>query len=135
MRCPWCAVEETPRRLHAHLSETHPDAIAFEERGERTFYQVTCPVCGDGYTHEIKPRGRDPEFVSEFRAQIRLVAFDMLVNHLLVEHDPSAEAPAGDAQPPPEAGRADTSPGRGPAPAWLTEARRQAAQTRSDPEP
>src|SRR5581483_7231820 len=50
-------------------------------------YALRCPICGDGYEREIKPRGRDPGFVEEFSAQIRLVAFDTLVNHLLGEHE------------------------------------------------
>ena len=73
--------------LHGHLGEQHPDAVRFEEKGGRSFYALTCPVCGDGYEREIKPRGRDPGFLDEFSAQIRLVAFDMLVNHLIGEHE------------------------------------------------
>jgi hypothetical protein len=107
--------------LHAHLGDQHVDAVRFEEKGGRSFYALSCPICGDGYEREIKPRGRDPGFVDEFSAQIRLVAFDMLVNHLLGEHedlelpsddetdaDPEQPAPLGDA----------------PVPAWLAEARR-----------
>ena len=107
--------------LHAHLGEQHPEAIRFEEKGERSFYALTCPICGDGYEREIKPRGRDPGFVDEFSAQIRLVAFDMLVNHLLGEHEdlelpPDDETEAEAQQPAPH--------GDAPAPAWLAEARR-----------
>ncbi len=113
--------------LHAHLGEQHADAVRFEERGGRSFYALTCPICGDGYEREIKPRGRDPGFVDEFSAQIRLVALDMLVNHLLGEHEelelpsdeepePTPTAPLGDA---PRSPSANT-----PVPAWLAEARR-----------
>jgi len=114
--------------LHAHLGEQHPDAVRFEDRGEKWFYALDCPICGDGYERQIKPRGRDPGFVDEYSAQIRLVAFDMLVNHLLVEHDPEAAATAGEA-----GGTVTTEPGpvpTGPAagPAWLVEARRKAAE-------
>jgi len=104
--------------LHAHLGEQHPDAIRFEDKGERSFYAVTCPICGDGYEREIKPRGRDPGFVEEFSAQIRLVAFDTLVNHLLGEHE--------DLDLPPDEETAPDQPtpvGEGPVPAWLAEAR------------
>jgi hypothetical protein len=119
VNCPFCSFEGPPRELHAHLGEQHSEAIRFEERGGRSFYALTCPICGDGYEREIKPRGRDPGFVEEFSAQIRLVAFDMLVNHLMGEHEgidlpddeasaaPEPAAPAGDA----------------PVPAWLAEAR------------
>jgi hypothetical protein len=40
----------------------------------------------------IKPRSRDPRFIEEFQREIRLVAFDMLVNHLIAEHE-EAETP------------------------------------------
>jgi hypothetical protein len=115
--------------LHAHLAEAHGDQVAFEQRETKIFYGIDCPVCGDGYSHEINPRGRDPGFLTEFRAQISLVAFDMLVNHLLVEHDEAASAGAGEGDESEEehraAGPAPPAPGLGPA--WLVEARRKAA--------
>jgi hypothetical protein len=121
MHCPFCSFEGSPRVLHSHLGEQHPEAIRFEEKGGRSFYALTCPICGDGYEREIKPRGRDPGFVDEFSAQIRLVAFDMLVNHLLGEHE-DLELPSDD--------ETDAEPeqpvplGDAPVPAWLAEARR-----------
>ncbi len=132
MNCPWCPFEGHPRQLHAHLGESHPEAVVFEERIGRTFYGITCPLCDDGYRHEIKPRGRDPGFVEEFNAQIRLVAFDMLVNHLLVEHDPeeTADTTADATADPGGAGEEPEATGPVPAggPAWLMEARRKAAE-------
>lgn len=133
MNCPWCDFEGRPRALHAHLGEDHADAVVFEERIGRMFYGITCPHCGDGYRHEIKPRGRDPGFVEEFTAQIRLVAFDMLVNHLLVEHDPEgASAPGGhdvESGTPVAPDPGDAQDTRVPGgPAWLREARRKASE-------
>ena len=87
MNCPVCPFEGAPRALHAHLGDRHADLVRFQERAGRSFYTITCPVCAESYEHQIKPRGRDPGFVDEFAAQIRLVAFDMLVNHLMGEHD------------------------------------------------
>ena len=119
MHCPFCSFEGQPRGLHAHLGEQHPEAVRFEDKGGRSFYALTCPICGDGYEREIKPRGRDPRFVEEFSAQIRLVAFDMLVNHLMGEHEEielPEEADGGVDQPAPLADA--------PGPAWLAEARR-----------
>ena len=87
MSCPWCPVTAAPRALHAHLSEEHADKVRFEERRGARFYAVECPVCYAGYEHQIKPRLRDPAFMEQFRREIRMVAFDMLVNHLLAEHD------------------------------------------------
>ncbi|HEY0398665.1 MAG TPA: hypothetical protein VGF00_09780, partial [Acidimicrobiia bacterium] len=124
-----CSFEGPPRTLHAHLGEQHQEAVRFEDRGDRWFYALDCPICGDGYEREIKPRGRDPGFVEEFSAQIRLVAFDMLVNHLLGEHEtilpgdtpgPPGEIPEADgAEPEPAAPMGDA-----PVPVWLAEARR-----------
>lgn len=90
MRCPWCEIAGEPRALHAHFSEAHPEQVRFQQRGGRRLYALSCPVCGAGYEHEIKPRLRDPAFMEEFQGEIRLVAFDMLINHLLVEHEPGA---------------------------------------------
>jgi hypothetical protein len=118
VHCPFCSFEGPPRTLHAHLGEQHGDAVRFEERSGRSFYALTCPLCGDGYEREIKPRGRDPGFVDEFSAQIRLVALDMLVNHLIGEHE-EIEVPAGEETEP----ETPTPLGDAPVPAWLAEAR------------
>ena len=118
MHCPFCAFEGSPRTLHAHLGEQHSEAVRFEDKGARSFYALTCPICGDGYEREIKPRGRDPGFVEEFSAQIRLVAFDTLVNHLLGEHEELDLPPDEEAAPEPP-----TPTGDAPVPAWLAEAR------------
>ena len=122
MNCPFCPFEAPPRELHAHFGEQHPEAIRFEEKGGRSFYALTCPICGDGYEREIKPRGRDPGFVDEFSAQIRLVAFDMLVNHLIGEHT-ELDIPEDDETEPETAPVADA-----PVPAWLAEARQAKQQ-------
>lgn len=87
MRCPWCEFSGEPRLLHAHLGDLHAEGVRFEDRGSTRWYAVTCPVCGDGYEHMIKPRSRDPQFIEEYQREIRLVAFDMLVNHLIAEHE------------------------------------------------
>jgi len=126
LNCPFCPFEGSPRGLHAHLGEQHSEAVRFEDKGGRSFYALTCPICGDGYEREIKPRGRDPGFVDEFSAQIRLVAFDMLVNHLMGEHE-ELEIPAEEE---PEAQQAAPL-GDAPVPAWLTEARQAKQQNGS----
>lgn len=87
MRCPWCAWEGQARGLHAHLAEAHAEQVRVGETGGRRFYAVECPVCGAAYQQGVKPRSRDPGFLEEFGEQVRLVAFDMLINHLMVEHE------------------------------------------------
>lgn len=91
MRCPWCPTEAAPRALHAHLSDVHADAVQFGQRAGRHYYTVECPECHADYEQQVKPRMADERFVDEFRREIRMVAFDMLVNHLLVEHDRPSE--------------------------------------------
>ncbi len=94
MRCPWCALEAPARALHAHLVEVHREEVRIEERLGLPFYVVACPLCSATYEAPIKPRGRDSGFLQEFRREISLVGFDMLVNHLVAEHG-ATRGPAG----------------------------------------
>ncbi len=87
MNCPWCEFSGRPRELHAHLGASHPETVSFEGTGSRRRYSVTCPYCDAGYQQAIKPGLDDPEFLEEYCQEVRLVAFDMLVNHILVEHE------------------------------------------------
>jgi hypothetical protein len=86
MRCPWCEFAAAPADLHAHLGERHAGEVRTAERNGKVFYQVTCPRCGARYEHLVRKAVRDPEFVVGFGREIALVAFDMLVHHLLAEH-------------------------------------------------
>lgn len=86
MNCPWCSFEGAPRALHAHLAEEHADAVVTKERNGTHYYEVTCPVCGESYEHRLRKGTRDPRFLEEFGAEIRMVALDMLVHHLVAEH-------------------------------------------------
>lgn len=94
MNCPWCDFEAGPRGLHAHLAEHHPGAVGAGERRGKAFYEITCPLCGARYEHAVKKGARDPRFVQEFEREIAMVALDMLVNHLLAEHE-HEDAPSG----------------------------------------
>lgn len=87
MKCPWCELETSPRSLHAHLADEHSDRVELKEDRGRTLYSIACPICGDSYERAIKPRSLDPSFLDEHEREIRLVGFDMLVNHLIAEHD------------------------------------------------
>ena len=87
LSCPWCEFAAGPRALHAHLGEQHGDTVATSQRHGKVFYEVTCPRCGARYEHVVKKGARDPEFVAEFESQIRMVALDMLVHHLVAEHE------------------------------------------------
>jgi hypothetical protein len=85
--CPYCSVELGIRALHAHLVEDHAERIESEPYGDSTAYVVTCPLCGEHYRKVMRKSGKVAGFVDEFDRHIRLVAFDMLINHLLAEHE------------------------------------------------
>lgn len=73
--------------MHAHFGEVHGGEVALEERRGEHDYVVICPRCGARYAHRVKKAARNPEFLVEFEQQIRLVALDMLVHHLVAEHE------------------------------------------------
>lgn len=96
MRCPWCEHVAEPSALHVHLGEQHGDAVEFAERGGKVFYQITCPLCGERYQHQMRKAARDPEFLAGFARQIQMVALDMLVHHLMAEHEMADEPGTGE---------------------------------------
>jgi hypothetical protein len=94
MHCPWCEFTAGPRALHAHLGEEHGDQVRTGERNGKVCYEIACPACGERYEHFMRKAARDPGFVEGFGREIRMVALDMLVNHLMAEHQaPAAGQP------------------------------------------
>jgi phage terminase large subunit GpA-like protein len=87
LTCPYCDTELGPRALHAHLVDEHGDRVESEPYGDQTAYVVTCPRCGERYRKVMRKSGKVSGFVDEFDHPIRMVAFDMLINHLLAEHE------------------------------------------------
>ena len=87
MMCPFCDFESEPRAMHAHLGERHGDAVVATADGGHARYVFSCPRCGARYQHVVRKGRRDPGFLTEFEREIQLVALDMLVNHLLAEHE------------------------------------------------
>ncbi len=55
-------------------------------------YVVVCPRCQGAIRQPVKPRWRDPRFLTEFEQEIRLVAFDLLLYHLEDAHPEPREA-------------------------------------------
>lgn len=91
MTCPFCDLAGSRPAVHRHLAEAHGAAVATEtdEALGRMFYVVRCPACGRAIRHQVKPRWRDPDFLDEYRQEIRLVAFDLLLYHVEdAHHDP-----------------------------------------------
>lgn len=85
--CPWCDLAAGPRALHAHLGDKHGEMVSVTEEKGITFYAITCPRCGERYRHVVRKGARDPAFTTDFEREIRLVALDMLVHHLVAEHE------------------------------------------------
>ena len=102
-KCPYCQFSGKRSEVHSHLAENHPDTLGsrVDEFTGHTFYIVTCPVCGDSYEQVTKKARRDPNFVSEYEHEIRLVVFDLLLYHLQGEHG-FGTAPTGNTPAQPE---------------------------------
>ncbi|MGE5288577.1 MAG: hypothetical protein ACM3ML_15540 [Micromonosporaceae bacterium] len=96
MNCPWCEFEAGPQALHAHLGERHGDAVSTSERSGRAIYEITCPRCGARYEHAVRKGTRDPGFLTEFEREIKMVALDMLVHHLMAEHEQHEQQRTGE---------------------------------------
>jgi hypothetical protein len=98
VNCPWCDVAAGPRALHAHLGEQHGEQVGATERGGKVFYEISCPLCGAQYERLVRKGASDPEFLAEFGTEIRMVAFDMLVHHLIAQHEQAAGRPTVEQQ-------------------------------------
>lgn len=108
MNCPYCAQPGSRMATHAHLWEAHGDQVRTfrDETQDRLRFALDCPFCEEGLERTANPRGREPEFLEEFRREIALVAFDLLLYHLHASHAervglppvPSEEPAAGGAR-------------------------------------
>jgi len=88
MDCPYCDIKGHRREVHVHLVEMHGKEIqtGYQDDGSRMFYRVDCPACQVKIERTIKPRLKDRGFLEEYDREIRLVAFDMLLNHIEMLH-------------------------------------------------
>lgn len=88
MKCPYCEAVDGLMAIHRHLVDAHLDLIKTEhdEEAGRMAFVVSCPFCEFEAHRPVNPRGRNPRFLNEFKAEIALVAFDQLIYHLLEEH-------------------------------------------------
>ena len=89
MRCPLCGYEGKRGEVHAHLADDHAQAVEMwtDSASGKMRYRVACPICDAAHEAGVKPRSHDTAFLEEFAHEIRLVAFDLLLNHLEAEHD------------------------------------------------
>jgi len=88
VNCPYCAVPGTRMETHAHLGRDHADQVRMsrDEAKGRLLFALDCPFCDEGLERVANPRGREPGFLEEFRREITLVAFDLLLYHLHASH-------------------------------------------------
>lgn len=89
MRCPLCDFEALRGEVHGHLAEAHPEAVEMwtDAASGKMHYRVQCPLCEEAHEARVKPRSNDRGFLKRFGYEVRLVAFDMLLNHLEAEHE------------------------------------------------
>jgi len=86
MNCPFgdgCGFSGTRMSLHQHLMDEHADAV--ERDGAE--YVYACPVCGD--ETRIAPETvdeDDDDTLEGFGNEIRMLAFDAMLDHLEEEH-------------------------------------------------
>jgi hypothetical protein len=63
------------------MVSAHKDSVQTRHDGDRMFFDVNCPLCPEGMTREVNPRGRDQEFLEKFADEIRMVGYDLLLYH------------------------------------------------------
>jgi hypothetical protein len=87
--CPFCPEEGARVDIHRHMVDAHPEQIEAwtDAKSGRMRYRVVCPICGADYEHRVKPRSTDPTFLTTFATEVRMVGFDMLLNHITAEHE------------------------------------------------
>lgn len=88
MRCPYCDLEGTRMATHAHLWDRHAEQVRTfrDDEKDRLRFALDCPFCDEGLERTANPRGREPGFLEEFRREVALVAFDLLLYHLQASH-------------------------------------------------
>ena len=80
---------------HAHLGRDHTDEVrTFRDVArDNLMFALDCPFCDEGMERVANPRGREVDFLDEFRREIALVAFDLLLYHLQASHAERVQLP------------------------------------------
>ncbi len=73
---------------HGHLWDAHPEQVrTFRDEQKNTLkFALDCPFCDEGMERVANPRGQEAGFLDEFRREIALVAFDLLLYHFQASH-------------------------------------------------
>lgn len=88
MNCPYCDAPGTRMETHAHLGRDHADNVRLirDDERDQLRFALDCPFCDEGLERVVNPRGREPGFLEEFRREIILVSYDLLLYHLQAAH-------------------------------------------------
>lgn len=82
MDCPYCDRTEPRIRLHSHLVDDHPDAV----ESDGTAYTLVCPSQECDETLTMDAGTATEEALEGFGNEVRMLAFDRLLDHLENEH-------------------------------------------------
>ncbi|MFQ5707741.1 MAG: hypothetical protein ACE5HO_09850 [bacterium] len=71
--------------LHAHLVDVHAEEVRIytEEDSGRMVYEMACPLCGEGVKAPLRKKA---SVLEEYKREIRMVAFDLMLYHLQEKH-------------------------------------------------
>ncbi len=85
MQCPYCDFEGHRMDLHAHLIEHHEQEVKVfvHKVTGKMMYELTCPICRE---HWRKPLKKRPADLQAYVREIRMVAFDLFLYHLMDAH-------------------------------------------------
>ena len=85
MKCPHCDFSGRRMDLHGHLVEEHAEEIKIyvDEALGKMVFELTCPICNDSVKQPLKKRAA---VLEEYKREIRMVAFDLLLWHLQEKH-------------------------------------------------
>ncbi|RMD93976.1 MAG: hypothetical protein D6813_03065, partial [Calditrichaeota bacterium] len=74
--------------LHAHLVDEHAEEVKIyvDETVGKMVYELNCPLCDEGVKQPLPKRAA---ILEEYKREIRMVAFDLLLYHLQDIHDDS----------------------------------------------
>ncbi|RMG66728.1 MAG: hypothetical protein D6715_06215 [Calditrichaeota bacterium] len=89
MQCPYCNFNGHRMDLHAHLMEQHAEQVkVFVHRVTgKMMYEFQCPLCEE---HWLKPLKKRPSDLQAYVREIRMVAFDLFLYHLMLDHGQDA---------------------------------------------
>lgn len=85
MNCPHCDFKGHRMDLHAHLLDSHPDAVRIfvDPDAGRMVFELICPLCRESVRQPMK---KSAAVMESYKREIRMVAFDLLLYHLQEKH-------------------------------------------------